>query len=160
MQRGAIFSPCRAYRYVLWRIWDSARPWVLFIGLNPSTADEAQDDPTIRRCMGFAKRWGFGGIKVANLFAYRAVCPSKLKQVQDPVGPDNDRWISKLASSAGMVVAAWGNGGTFFSRGEQILSRLQGVHCLALTRAGQPAHPLYLKANLQPKPFISPRHQA
>src|SRR4028119_2392792 len=88
--RGAIFDPTRTYRYALWRTWDAARPPVAFVLLNPSTADARRDDPTIRRCANFARTWGFGGLEVVNLFAFRATHPTDLKCAADPVGPQND----------------------------------------------------------------------
>ena len=88
--QSADFSACGTYRYALRRIWLPAAPQVLFIGLNPSTADEKSDDPTIRRCLGFARSWGYGGLIVANLFAYRATAPSALREARDPIGPLND----------------------------------------------------------------------
>jgi len=90
---GAVFSPCDRYRYVLWRTWKPHIPSVVFIGLNPSTADAQRNDPTIRRCIGFAQTWGYGGIIIANLFSYRATQPNTLRQVSDPVGPDTDQWL-------------------------------------------------------------------
>ena len=95
--KGAIISDCQKYRYALWRNWDLSKDKVMFIGLNPSTADHIEDDPTIRRCIGFAKSWGYGGLYMMNLFSYRTSNPSKLKNVKDPIGnPDNDEWIAKL----------------------------------------------------------------
>ena len=91
--RHAVFSPCRTYRYALSRVWAADKPYALFIGLNPSTADETLDDPTIRRCIDFAKRWGYGGLVMANLFAYRATNPSEMKAATDPVGVANDEWL-------------------------------------------------------------------
>lgn len=112
MVRGAKLSDDRLYRYGLWRKWDD-RPKVMFIGLNPSTADEVEDDPTIRRCIGFANSWGYGGIVVANLFGFRATDPTALQKATDPIGPENDEWLYRLADEAALVVGAWGNGGLF-----------------------------------------------
>lgn len=136
-----------------------AHKFVQFIGLNPSTADETQDDPTIRRCIDFSKRWGYGAMCMTNLFAFRATDPEAMKQSEDPVGKDNDQWIFHIASEAGLVVAAWGNHGEFQNRGEVILNHLkniQGVsrpHHLRLTNSGHPRHPLYLRKDLKPIPF-------
>lgn len=151
MERGAAFSPCRRYRYALWRMWDEERPIVLFVCLNPSAADEARDDPTVRRCLGYARAWGFGGLRLANLFALRATDPAALRRADDPTGPANDRWIARMAQGASRVVLAWGNQGG--ERGDAVRARLPDPHCLRLTRSGQPAHPLYLPASLVPVPF-------
>jgi len=153
MHSSATFSPCRRYRYALWRTWDEARPHVLFIGLNPSTADETQDDPTIRRCMGYARDWGYGGVCVANLFAWRATLPSDLKRAEDPIGPDNDEWLERLAGEAEGVVAAWGNDGAHLGRSTAVKGMLHEPLCLKLNRSGEPAHPLYLMAGLRPVPL-------
>ena len=106
MKKDAVFSDCRNYRYALWRIWDDAKPYAMFIGLNPSTADETEDDPTIRRCMNFAKDWGYGGLCMTNLFAYRATIPANMMSAADPVGAENNAWLANLAENAGVIVAA------------------------------------------------------
>src|SRR5882724_4976365 len=93
---GAVLSDCERYRYALWRRW-AERPAVLFVGLNPSTADALQDDPTIRRCIRFAKAWGYGALYMGNLFAFRATDPRAMKAEADAVGPDNDGWLRQLA---------------------------------------------------------------
>lgn len=153
MERGAAFSPCWRYRYALWRIWDEGRPVVLFVCLNPSTADEARDDPTVRRCIGYARAWGFGGLRLVNLFALRATDPAALRRADDPAGPENDRWIARMAEGARLVVLAWGNEGR--GRGPAVRALLPDPHGLRLTRSGQPAHPLYLPASLVPVPVAS-----
>jgi hypothetical protein len=147
---SAAFSPCRTYRYALWREWNDG-PTVTFIGLNPSTADETKDDPTIRRCVGFAKSWGFGGLIMANLFALRATDPTEMLRHPEPVGPDNDAWLRGLAGRSGKVIAAWGVHGTHRKRDKAVLQMLgDKLHALALTKAGLPKHPLYLRADLTP----------
>ncbi|MDQ4078236.1 MAG: DUF1643 domain-containing protein [Chloroflexota bacterium] len=153
MEKGALFSPCRSYRYALWRVWDDARPFVLFVCLNPSTADERRNDPTVRRCVGFARAWRYGGVYVANLFAYRATDPQVLKCAPHPVGPESDRWLKELAEGAEIVVAAWGNHGTLMNRAQEVLSWLPKAHYLVMTKGGQPGHPLYLRKDCQPQPF-------
>jgi hypothetical protein len=150
MKTGAKISPCQKYRYALRRIWDKSLPFAMFIGLNPSTADATKDDATIRRCIGFAKKWGYGGIQVGNLFAYRSTNPSKLKSVSNPVGPDNDRWLKKLYASSGIAIAAWGNSGSLFSRANYVCSLIPDLYCLGLTKNKHPRHPLYLKKNVKP----------
>src|SRR5947209_16246810 len=107
----AIFDSTGTYRYSLWRQWSTDCPPVAFIMLNPSTADDRKDDPTIRRCIGFARAWGFGALEVVNLFAYRATDWSKLLEVDDPVGPENDDYIVQAVERCPCVVAAWGTKG-------------------------------------------------
>ena len=145
VDRGADLSPCGQYRYRLWRIWDRARPTVLFIGLNPSTADAEQDDPTVRRCIGFAKEWGFGGIEVANLFAFRATDPAKLLTAADPVGQDNDAWLARLRSGSPAAVAAWGAHPLARTRANAIGASLRPLASLGVTKDGAPRHPLYVR---------------
>lgn len=150
---GAELSSCRRYRYALWRTWDDTRPRVMFIGLNPSTADETADDPTLRRTMDFARRWGFGGVGNGNLFAFRATNPKDMMAAEDPVGPENDAWLRRLAEEAGLVVAAWGNGGPFLDRSGVVRRLLPDLHVLKLNASGEPAHPLYQRKTTMPKPW-------
>jgi len=147
--KNATFSSCRTYRYSLSRIWDKKKKYVLFIGLNPSTADEEVDDPTIRRCVNYAKEWGYGGFMIVNLFAYRTTLPSNLKKVKYPVGSENDKYIVTLSKKADITVAAWGNNGDFYSRDKEVLSLVPSLMCLKINKSGQPAHPLYLKKGLK-----------
>jgi hypothetical protein len=141
---SAVLSPCRTWRYALERRWGTG-PFVLFVGLNPSTADESVDDPTIRRCIGFAKAWGFGGLLMGNLFAFRATSPRDLCRALDPVGPDTDVWLGTLSVRASVVVAAWGAHPFALSRSEDVLALLgDDVCCLGTTKSGAPRHPLYL----------------
>ena len=149
INKTANFSSCRKYRYSLSRIWDKQKKFVLFIGLNPSTADEKVDDPTIRRCVNYAKNWGYGGFMIVNLFAYRTTLPSNLKKVKYPVGSENDKYIVKLSKKADITVAAWGDNGNLYSRDKQILSLVPNLMCLKINKSGQPAHPLYLKKDLK-----------
>lgn len=144
-ERKTIFSPCRQYRYTLWREWDMFNPnYVQFIGLNPSTADEVQDDPTIRRCIGFAKRWGYGAMCMTNIFAFRATDPKVMKQCPLPVGPENDRWLVEIARGASLTVAAWGVHGEFMARNVEVMKLLDNLQCFGVTKDGHPKHPLYL----------------
>lgn len=160
MENTATFSPCRKYRYTLWRIWTppahTLRP-VMFIGLNPSTADELQDDPTIRRCVGFAKSWGFNGLVMTNLFAYRATKPEDMMTQEDPIGPENDGILGNLAAQTPVVVAAWGVHGTHANRAAEVLRKLPHMHYLRFTAGGHPAHPLYLPKTLTPQPWPTPK---
>ena len=151
---GAEFSPCRQYRYRLWRVWGT-RPVCLFIMLNPSTAAETTNDPTVTRCIGFAKKWGYGGCVVANLFAYRATNPKEMKSAKDPIGPENDKYILQCAADAGIVMYAWGLDGKHMGRSHYVRGMLHeaGIkaYCLSVTAEGEPGHPLYLRGDLQPK---------
>jgi len=154
MKIGAKFSTCRKYRYALWRTWDESKPYAMFVGLNPSTADEVEDDPTVTRCINFAKSWGYGGLCIANIFAYRATKPSDMMAAQEPIGSSNDDWLIKLACDAGVVVAAWGNGGRHQNRSKHVVKLLPKLHCLKMNTSGEPAHPLYLNSDSQPVPMV------
>lgn len=146
----AVFSPCRQWRYELWRRW-APGPFVQFIGLNPSTADEVQDDPTVRRCIAYSKRWGFSALCMTNLFAWRSTDPRGMKAAVDPVGPANDETLTRIAGLAGLVIAAWGVHGTFAGRADHVLKILPvRPLCLAKTKDGHPGHPLYLRADAKP----------
>ncbi len=153
MERSATLSPCRAYRYALWRRWGRG-PYAMFIGLNPSTADETNDDPTIRRCIGFARAWGYEALCMTNLFAYRATQPADMKKAADPVGWENDGALKMLARDAGVVVAAWGAHGTFKGRDQSVRLGVPNLHYLRLTKDGHPGHPLYLPADLKPQLWV------
>ena len=148
--RGALFDASGAYRYKLTRSWpDSGRGVVCFILLNPSRADAERDDPTIRRCIGFARVWGFAALEVVNLFAYRTQSPSELRKVYDPIGPDNDGVLRDSASSADCVVAGWGMHGAYRDRSRHVRALLSETHCLGYTASGEPRHPLYLPSNAE-----------
>ena len=153
MEKNAILSKDRKYRYILWRIWDQTKPIVLFIGLNPSTADEGNDDRTISKCIGFAKRWECGGLYMANLFAFRATEPEDLLKAPDPIGPENDEWIGKLLDKSNFVVGVWGNHGRLLNRGEMFLEKIPDLYYLKMNKSGQPAHPLYLSYDTTLKKF-------
>lgn len=130
------------YRYSLTRVWDSTLPTITFVLLNPSTADEAQLDPTLRRCVGFAKREGFGGMVILNLYAFRTRTPKIMLAATDPVGPDNDR---VLAGVTGTVVAGWGTNADE-ARVTSVVAMLPQLHALGITKDGYPRHPLYVSA--------------
>jgi len=155
MQNGATFSPDRLYRYDLWRTWIGGEGYAMFVGLNPSTADETQDDPTIRRCIAFAKAWGYAGLCMTNLFAFRAKDPEEMKRAPDPVGVDNDPTLWDRAGDAGVVVAAWGVHGAYRARDQWVRAMLPRLHMLRLTKEGHPGHPLYLPKTLTPQPWGS-----
>jgi hypothetical protein len=127
----------------------------VFVGLNPSTADEQADDPTVRRCVGFARRWNFGGLILVNLFAYRSTDPAGLLAVDDPIGPANDKHILASARTAERVVLAWGIRGRLLDRDRHVLSLLPGAYCLGVTKDGHPKYPLYLAGNTCVRPFLS-----
>lgn len=122
----------------------------MFVGLNPSTADETFDDPTLTRCINFAKSWGYGGVCMANLFAFRATEPADMKASDDPIGSENNEWLQKLAKDAALVIAAWGNDGSYLERSEQVKAFLPDLYCLKVNKSGEPAHPLYQPAKLKP----------
>ncbi len=145
----ATFSNCRNYRYSLTRIWEKNKSIVLFIGLNPSTADDKIDDPTIRRCINYANDWGFGGLLMVNLFAYSTTTPSKLKLTKYPIGKENDKHIIELSKRAKLSVAAWGNFGSLQNRDKEVIKLIPNLMCLKINKSGQPAHPLYQKKNIK-----------
>lgn len=146
----ALFSEDERYRYVLTRVWTGtrdARRLCAFIGLNPSTADAEKDDPTVRRCIGYARSWGFDGLIMLNLFALRSTDPRALYSEPDPIGTENDARIVEWTDAAERIVVAWGNHGAYMNRGEHVLGMLgrARLETFGLTLAGEPKHPLYLK---------------
>ncbi|MGL5953282.1 MAG: DUF1643 domain-containing protein [Providencia rustigianii] len=152
MKKTATISECNKYRYDLFRIWDETKPYLMFIGLNPSTADHELDDPTIKRCIGFAEKLDFGGVCMCNLYALRATNPSAMMSSESPIGSDNDMYVKKHALSAGMVIAAWGNHGCYLNRDKEILDILNvDVFALDINKSGQPKHPLYIHSDNEPK---------
>jgi hypothetical protein len=153
---GATLSTCGMYRYKLSREWGNSAK-LAFIMLNPSTADAELDDPTIRRCIGFASDAGFDGIEIGNLFAWRSTDAAELKKAAAPIGPDNDTALAEIIAGAPVIVCAWGNGGALLARDVQIVKMISDArkvpHCLRMTKLGQPCHPLYLPASLRPVPM-------
>lgn len=156
MLKGAVIDETGMYRYSLRRIWDSELPCVAFVMLNPSIADDEIDDPTIRRCIGFAKSWGYGSLEVVNLFAYRATDPDELKLCLDPIGPDNDKYINEAICRAGMIITAWGTKGSLMRRNKEVMKILHpySPKCLEITKAGHPKHPLYVAANIRLQNYL------
>ena len=153
----AEFSPCRTWRYALWRTWDHNEGYVAFIGLNPSTADETKNDPTVTRCIGYAKRWGYGGMIMLNIFAFRATDPKVMKKASDPVGPDNYKFLKMYHEFADITVACWGTHGAFGDQGKTVakwLRRGKGLLCFGCTKEGHPKHPLYLRGDARLEPFL------
>lgn len=154
MDNDAVFSKDGLYRYWLSRTIAPIGKKVTFICLNPSTADASYNDPTISRCISFAKQWGAANLIVVNLFAYRSTDPRALKVAYDPVGPENDTWLTKAVTQSDLVVAAWGNGGNLNGRAELVKSMFPRQLCaLRLTKQGMPGHPLYLPSGLRPTPL-------
>lgn len=149
---GAEFSQDRKYRYALWRVFDSSKPKIMFIGLNPSTANYAQDDPTIRRVKRFAADWGYGGVYMMNLFAFVTAYPEELKKCDNPIG-DNDKWLKEIAEKCNGIIFAWGNFKEAQDRGEQVMKMFPSARALAINKNGSPKHPLYVKADVIPIPF-------
>jgi len=149
IQRTATFDRTGQYRYSLSRSWEPQAAQVVFIMLNPSRADAERDDPTIRSCMQFAQRWGYGGLTVVNLFGYRTPSPKCLAQAADPVGAGCDRAILTAAAKTDRIILAWGNWGALLGRDQAVLQHLQPyqdrLYCLGINRTAQPRHPLYIK---------------
>src|SRR5574337_58428 len=150
MRTGAKFSRCRKYRYVLWRIWDESKPMCAFIGLNPSTADEVKNDPTVTRCINYAKAWDCGGLYMLNIFAYRATDPKVMKAQNDPIGPENNKHLDLYTGMSEIRIAAWGTHGSYLNRGRDVAALLANLKCLGITQSGHPKHPLYLRSDTKP----------
>ncbi len=153
----AIYSDCEKYRYSLTRVWDPQGRKALFVMLNPSTATEVQNDPTVERCERRARALGFGAFQVTNIFAWRDTDPRKMRAAADPVGPENDRAILDGADWADQVIAAWGTHGAHLDRGPAVEALLRGtgqsLFHLGLSKAGHPKHPLYIAYTQQPEPW-------
>lgn len=150
----ALFDLSQRYRYWLTRMWDPDLPAVNFIMLNPSTADQYQLDPTVTRCLHYARRWGFGTLIVTNIFAYRSTDPKALYTLDDPVGPENDAYLGQAAEQASLRVVAWGTHGALKDRHAAVLALLAAypLTALGITQEGFPKHPLYLRADV---PYVS-----
>lgn len=150
----AIYSDCERYRYELTRVWQPLGRKVLFVMLNPSTATEMQNDPTVERCERRARALGFGAFRVTNIFAFRATHPKVMRAAVDPVGPDNDAAIAAGAAWADQTICAWGGHGAHLSRGPTVTQALRAtakpLFHLGLTQAGEPKHPLYIGYAVQP----------
>lgn len=149
------FSACRKYRYTLEHVIDPLLPrhTVMWIGLNPSTADEQKLDPTLRRVRAFSQAWGYTAFVMTNLFAFRATEPADMKAASDPVGPENDLWLQRVAGACELIVAAWGVHGVFANRAQMVMGGpLRGfeMHHLVATKDGHPKHPLYIAGNTLP----------
>jgi hypothetical protein len=154
MKLGASFSVDRFYRYNLFRIWNENGGRMLFILLNPSTADETKDDPTIKRCITRAFALGYGGIEIVNLFAMRSTYPHNLFNTSDPVGPENDLYILGAVERTELVVCGWGKHGNYLDRAKTVLGIVRSCnrapHYLKLNSDGTPRHPLYVPYSVFP----------
>jgi len=151
MKKHALISQDNKYRYQLSRIWDEEKPKILFIMLNPSTADADVDDPTIRRVVNFSKSWGYGGVFVGNLYAFRSTDPKALRHTDDPIGEDNIQHIQTLLGLTERVIYAWGNNQ---KEPEWLRDLVDTPYCIDISKKGVPKHPLYLKSELQPKLYL------
>ncbi|MER6253665.1 DUF1643 domain-containing protein [Streptomyces sp. NPDC001584] len=156
----AVFNADRSHRYLLTRLWDPARPLAVFLMLNPSTAGARHDDPTITRCLSFARREQAGGLAVVNLFTRCATDPAALKHDPEPVGPYADSFIDHTVAAAPLVIAAWGAHGDLHGRAEQVTGRLWqrgiGLRSFGATASGHPLHPLYLRGDTPLVPYAPP----
>lgn len=153
---GALFSLDRVHRYHLWRTFDQgANLRIAFVGLNPSTADERTNDRTVSRCIGFAQAWGYSRFDMLNIFALKNKDPRALRTHPDPIGPENDEWLRKVACEASLIVVAWGVHGSFRDRGNRVRHLLADFDLfhLGLTAGGHPRHPLYVRGDRQPEPW-------
>lgn len=155
---GAEFSECGKYRYLLWRKWDESKPMVMFIGLNPSTANATKDDPTIRKVKGFAQRWGFGGVYMVNLFGIISSNPKVIIQSKDPIGEVTDHWMGIAAGRCHTVVFAWGvfKAAHTMGRAKAIIARYPDAICLRKTKDGHPEHPSRIGYMVKPVLFGKP----
>ena len=149
---GAEFSACRTYRYCLWRIWDENKPLVMFIGLNPSTANETKPDRTITRIKNIVTNLGYGGFYMLNLFAVVSKDPKVLKTHPDPIG-ENDGWLEKIAPKCEKIFFAWGNFKEAKQRAEQVKKMFPDAWALVINKNGSPKHPLYIKGDVIPVPY-------
>lgn len=158
LERGATFSACGIFRYDLYRRIVSPRDWTItFVLLNPSTADAFEEDPTVRRCLGYAARWEYEHVWVVNLFALRATQPGYLRVANRPIGPGNDDAIDEAVADAHLTILGWGMHGALLGRGYEVRDRLmrtrhaRRIFCLRKTKSGEPSHPLYLPGDLEPQ---------
>ncbi|SFV56482.1 hypothetical protein MNB_SV-14-19 [hydrothermal vent metagenome] len=151
MIKNTILSKDRKYRYFLSRVWDKTKPMVMIIGLNPSTADETEDDPTTERCISFSKSWGYGGVYMLNLFAFRSTQPKDMFNELNPIGLKNDDYIKIYSKKVDIIICAWGNNGGYKNRSQYIREEFDNLFYIKLNQTGEPSHPLYLKSDLLPK---------
>lgn len=156
----AVYSECERYRYLLTREWAPDQGRVLFVMLNPSTATEVQNDPTVERCERRARALGFGAFRVCNIFAWRDTDPAQMRRAADPIGPENDAAIAGSCPWADRIICAWGAHGAHLDRGPAVEALIratgQPLYHLGLTKAGHPRHPLYIAYARQPEPWPAP----
>lgn len=150
---GAVFSDDRKYRYALFRLWDIKKPSIMFIGLNPSTANEVDNDPTIRRVIRFAFDWDYGGVYMMNLFGFVTPYPKDLINCSDPIG-ENDKWLEKVFDKCEDVVFAWGSFPEAADRAKKVITMFPNAKALWINKDGSPKHPLYCHSNLKPIPYL------
>jgi hypothetical protein len=154
----AQYSDCELYRYALTRVWDEDGKRALFVMLNPSTATEQQNDPTVERCERRARTLGFGSFRVTNIFAWRDTDPFKMRKAEHPVGDENDATLLEAATWADTIICAWGTHGTHKNRGGEVAQLLRGLdkplYHLGLSKAGHPKHPLYIAYSQQPMEWV------
>lgn len=155
--KGAYFSACEVYRYLLWRVWEPSAPKLMWLMLNPSTADSFKNDPTVERCSRRAAIMGYGSMVVCNIFALRSTNPAVLYQHNDPVGRGNDEAIFEASNWADQIILGWGGHGAYLNRGAEVMGLLErhisrgAVKCLEWNQDGHPKHPLYIGYDVQPK---------
>jgi len=154
IESEAYFDEDKIYRYLLYRKWGNLKKKVTWIMLNSSTADETLDDPTIRRCIGFAKQFDADELDIVNLFAYRSTNPEKLYTVEDPVGKENDDYIRKSIEKSSLIILGWGNHGKLLNRSDEVISKLlkpysDKVFALKILKNGEPGHPLYIPYSVE-----------
>lgn len=156
LESDAVISDCGKYRYLLRRTWDHEKPRILFVMLNPSTADASVDDPTIKSCVRLAKSWGYGSFEIVNLYAWRATDPEELKSKADPVGPSNDNAIMHALRRCDLPIVAWGKHATYY-RARHVYGMLKAerpaVFCVGKNKDGTPKHPLYIKSGVALEAF-------
>ncbi|MFK4765340.1 DUF1643 domain-containing protein [Desulfobaculum sp. SPO524] len=154
MKTSAIISDCGQYRYELRRIWNSSKPLALFICHNPSTADHATDDRTSKRCINYAKDWGYGGLLMGNLFAFRSTDRTALRHTPDPVGPENDYHLRRMINEASITICAWSCYNVPLKRDLEVIKFIPSPMCLKINPKGRPYHPLMQKKTLTPIPYV------
>jgi hypothetical protein len=155
LERMAVISRCERYRYALMRAWSDGPRRVMFVGLNPSTADGMVEDPTLRRCIGFARAWGYDGLWMANLYGLRSPKPRALRLVDDPIGPTTDHWLAHMRERSDLVVACWGADPMATPERVAAVRAIVGdeLHAIRVTKTRRPEHPLYLPGELRPIPY-------
>jgi hypothetical protein len=155
MDMSARFDRSGRYRFSLHRFWSSGLDTATMVMLNPSTADHLRNDPTINRCIQLSRAWGFGGVNIVNLFAYRTSSPAHLRIISSPIGKSNDSHIVEQCDKASAVIVAWGNHGRFLERDKEVLELLSSfdLWCIGQTKSGQPKHPLYAPGDVKLQRF-------